>query len=647
MEAVITEIRTRGDILLSLKNRVIPPEASVWKKGTAPANDVTDAAGFPAAFPLDDLDSARLEVTVFFPGGDSGGNYTLTLMYNNNIVLFEGSAQPADNSCTNEKDTRCFSLVPKYRPCCFLRAYGKELNWRLINVNTNETLDMPTLLVELYWLYEDSCDLYRRGIPVEILREFDCHLDGEAPVEDYQNGRPHEHSPEKIMASIVTWVFNRVPPRYDIDDGLPNFSQQQICSGFKFTLSMDKYLAALNDPVHGCNCYDVANIVLAFLHLVGIRDVQYAYMQPFGYLKKTPLIGRGPCNNPFYGDKNSPPVVPENDPGRTGFSNHAFCITADGKILDACAGPHTGTETVEQYIENAVDPMYPVPAKYETGTAGNIYKGVGVTLVDQTRAPGGLPDFPLTKAFMEELGISVDAFKAQCDKYVVFSPLDPLACPFLSDQPRSLFYSDITHGLDEVVKTWKYKQKDKDEDIKINIHIFSGDKLSALYRFIELGSAFSADVLRYGKGDPALGQYSARSSAVRVNMRYFWVYYNMIVDIVYHDSTADVNAVNRWFRQQAETSLKDSIGAELPSVDDIRCDNLSPKVGDTVTVSMKPFPNIRYDFNFDGTGLRFRDEAPDKFVFRAYREGDTTLTILAVDQNTLLMKARAFELKIG
>lgn len=651
MDAIITEIKAVGNLLLNLNNRVIPPDAPVWEKDVDKAVDGTEAAVFPAAFAVDDPDSAGLDVKMFFPNGDTGEDYSLTLLFNNNIPLFGGKAQPADNS---KKNTRRFTLALQHRPQGFFKVQGIKLSWHLVNENTGETLELPPHPFELYWLFEDSGDLFQRGVSVEVLRDFTCHLEGEGVPNNDHDG-PTGHAPEKIMASVVTWLFNRTSPRYDIAHGSPHFTQ--VCGRLEFSILLAQYLSAPDDPGHWCNCYDMAAIVQVFLRLIGIKGVEYAYMYPFGYLKETQLIGRGPCNNPFYDIEKSGPVVAEDDPARRFFSNHAFCVTASGMVLDACAGPHTGTETVDQYLANAIDPVHPANPDFTPGTVNHILKGNGVMMVDQTIAPEGLPDLPLVKPFMAELGISVSGFTGGCDKYVAFSWPDPTLCPSLADQPRSVFYSGLIHGRDEVVKTWKLTQEGKEESIRINVHIFSGTKTSVLYRFIELGSSGSAAELLYGKGAPGLGQYSAQSAQAAqsaqsaapgtyLNRRYFWVYYNMIVDIVYHNSAVDVDAVNKWFQQQADAHLKDNIDAELPSVDHILCDNLAPKVGETVTVSMNPLPNISYDFLVHGQGLRLRQEAPDRMCFLASKAGDVKLGILAVDKNTLLMKTKEFDLKV-
>jgi hypothetical protein len=105
-------------------------------------------------------------------------------------------------------------------------------------------------------------------------------------------------------------------------------------------------------------------------------------------------------------------------------------------------------------------------------------------------------------------------------------------------------------------------------------------------------------------------------------------------------------AVNKWFQRQAAAHLKDNIDADLPSVDDILCDKMAPKAGETVTVSMNPLPNISHDFYIDGQGLRLRQEAPDRLSFLALMAGAVQLGILVVDKNTLLMKTKEFDIEV-
>ncbi|HLP60011.1 MAG TPA: hypothetical protein VK186_14315, partial [Candidatus Deferrimicrobium sp.] len=352
MNAIITEIKARGNLLLNLNNQVIPPDAPVWQMNIDKAVDGAEAPKFPAAFAVDDPEAAGLDVKILFPNGDSSEEYSLTLLIDNNIPLFRGKAQPADkadNTDKNEKNIRRFSLALQFRPHNFFIVFGIIL--RLVNENTQETLELPPLPVELYWFFEDNGDLFQRGVSVEVLRDFIGYLETEV-FPKYDHRILTGLTPEKVMAFMVTWLFNRTSPRYDIAEGSSHFTH--VCGRLEFSVLLNQYLFATDHPGQCCNCYDMAVIVQLYLRLIGIKGVEYAYMNPFGYLKKTQLIGRGECNNPFY-DEKSGPVVAEDDPARKPFTNHAFCITPGGMVLDACAGPHIGTETVEQYLANVID----------------------------------------------------------------------------------------------------------------------------------------------------------------------------------------------------------------------------------------------------------------------------------------------------
>lgn len=119
------------------------------------------------------------------------------------------------------------------------------------------------------------------------------------------------------------------------------------------------------------NCHDCAMAVTCLTTLVG-APTKYAYMNKFGYIFRTPLIGRGDCNNPFpkagggvidklcvgtgaMCDTNEAACVSDcTSPKRRSYGNHGFC-TMSVKVLDACVGPHTGTETPAMYTTASID----------------------------------------------------------------------------------------------------------------------------------------------------------------------------------------------------------------------------------------------------------------------------------------------------
>lgn len=111
------------------------------------------------------------------------------------------------------------------------------------------------------------------------------------------------------------------------------------------------------------NCYDQAGLLQIALGLGPVEEseIKWQYIKPFGLLDTTQLIGRGLCNDPFPQRRApvgqaTPMLIADESDDRTEFENHAF-IEVNGRIADACAGPHMGTETVEEYISRAIQTL--------------------------------------------------------------------------------------------------------------------------------------------------------------------------------------------------------------------------------------------------------------------------------------------------
>ena len=124
------------------------------------------------------------------------------------------------------------------------------------------------------------------------------------------------------------------------------------------------------------NCRDTAGLVQCIASL-NLEDkearVRMIYLHEYGYIKPTHLIGRHKgtqstytdddlCNNPFYKKVNTPMLVDDpKDARRRAFNCH-FLVTISNsekeapKAFDACCGPHIGTEKLDEYIDNAIEP---------------------------------------------------------------------------------------------------------------------------------------------------------------------------------------------------------------------------------------------------------------------------------------------------
>ena len=159
---------------------------------------------------------------------------------------------------------------------------------------------------------------------------------------------------------------------YDIGTPLGDAGRPKYCifGVFDLTGYINKSSLRWGTAGNVVNCYDQAGGLNVCARLVGISS-EYIFMgytdnngdAAFGYILATDLVGVGLCNNPFY-----PTIAPTNNipllggtngtdlvwTNRSGFSNHAFA-RYNGRIFDACAGPHLGSEMLVQYATSSID----------------------------------------------------------------------------------------------------------------------------------------------------------------------------------------------------------------------------------------------------------------------------------------------------
>lgn len=189
-------------------------------------------------------------------------------------------------------------------------------------------------------------------------------------------------TPKIVAAAVAAYCHgSRHGLKYDTNEGMYFYAEHEKGGAFKL-------LAYIKAKIETCNCYDQAGAVQSLCGAVGV-NLQWYYLEPFGFIKKTKLVGvPGDCNNPFFSGNNSPPYVDINDRRRTGFGNHAFC--ALGKIVDACAGPHMASENIVQYLAASIDretTLYELSSNRSFygksgGRASDIVGSSGVSSVD-------------------------------------------------------------------------------------------------------------------------------------------------------------------------------------------------------------------------------------------------------------------------
>jgi len=149
--------------------------------------------------------------------------------------------------------------------------------------------------------------------------------------------------------SLVKAIYSNYSLRYDIVSGAPRYGFGGTSGSFNLTNWIGYVLQgappasptfcqgsgeAYNDNWI-VNCYDAAASLALTGKVVGVR-LDYYFHGPFGYLNFVRPIGRGKCNNPFYGCWSNDPVRGADDTTRTGFGNHAYTKLAGQNNFDAC-----------------------------------------------------------------------------------------------------------------------------------------------------------------------------------------------------------------------------------------------------------------------------------------------------------------------
>ena len=252
-----------------------------------------------------------------------------------------------------------------------------SMSWE-VNADTHAALAGNTR-VELFFVFDDPVNrkfFKSKGVWIEALRFIfkNAKLDGAKEINEG-------------MSRVTQGCFGLKANHYEIMEGASKFG------GATRTFKLAKYMKPAlrqDEPKDDfVNCYDQAYAMIVFAGALGL-NVGGLFLEPFGFLKQTQLVGRGTCNNPFpttkyetevrnYNDQRlvmgilgkkvdaKPPkledflLVDAKDPDRVGFGNHMFCEyrAAGSNIYDACAGPALGTHDRAGYMANSVDTNTP------------------------------------------------------------------------------------------------------------------------------------------------------------------------------------------------------------------------------------------------------------------------------------------------
>ena len=263
-----------------------------------------------------------------------------------------------------------------------------DVTWTLSIAPTSQIIPITTTRVEIYGLTNSLPAFYNNGIDVRLPRIL---------VLPTRNG-----SAEEWVAYVIAALHGK--------DGITKFQYDTLYGRAFFGVSAsggDFDLRSWVDAPKSnriVNCYDQAAILQIALGLVVPGTSTWLFLQPFGYIKTTRLVGiHEDCNNPFYRSNGTKPLVDRNDAKRTIFGNHAFIEipSKNDKIGDACTQPHLASEDRAEFIKASTQ---------QAGTGDDettLYKGLEPGTVDQISddLPGvvSLNKGPMTSTALEKV----------------------------------------------------------------------------------------------------------------------------------------------------------------------------------------------------------------------------------------------------
>jgi hypothetical protein len=367
LQAEVVRVTFNSPVLVA-RGQVPVPQPPHWEEGVD-VNETeageTEGSQRPAVYLIEGAGgSSQATVRVRLTRSRNVAG-TGTLIGRLGQLIIEGTCPVTPEGAEHDVDARISVSRPTSeggRLPTSIHRYRGDMVWGLYVPDMNQTLLLGTTRVEVYFvlgtprnqIYQDDV-----GVWVEALR-FLC---GRVGVEGTSTAA-------RAAEQICRYCHGSHGLKYDNVQGAPHFRVGRQGGVF----DLEGYLDPPADQ--RVNCYDQAAGLQALCGAVGV-DLDWAFLEPFGDILETDLVGWGRCNNPFWASPGTTPqpVVPWNDPHRSGFGNHAFC-RLNPNILDSCAGPHTGNETAQQYLTASLDTRTP-----GYGTAAQIQYGAGLVFV--------------------------------------------------------------------------------------------------------------------------------------------------------------------------------------------------------------------------------------------------------------------------
>mgnify|MGYP000532132448 CR=1 FL=1 len=610
----IESIQAINNIAFSEKGTLIPLNQPIWEESTDKKNKIKSVV-----FDFSKQRPAQLNI-VLASSPDRSKVAVLEGLVNGKL-LFSGKIGPSNS----------VKVESQHFPGNLTYLENIPIEWQL-RTGTSLIEPLGATMFDVYWinLFHVTKTIYRKGTPIELIKDLMASNESTALFE------PSQIQMQFTVPDYVNMVFNYVPPRYDIWNGRNYFTT--INGWNNITLHYTAYLNAHNyNPNSILNCYDAAAVMQYVLRYYNYNSY-YCFMQPFGYLRCTNLIGRGNCNNPFYGNGGAA-VVNQQDPNRTAFGNHAFVyLTSNQAIVDSCAGPHTGTEYAADYVNNATDNVYPNPPRVRRGTTADIGYYTGVTSVNFIQSIQSSFDTPHLSTLKKVISFQNKIIKENEDQLISGVWEHPQLFQNLKGKWTSI-HEEIVPGEDEVLKM-HFLQKGEHSFMQ-KIYISSGGNKLALNRFLSIAALSQNSTFDLENGVEGTGHFSVVKSS-KNSHHFIGLYHNAVIEIHTTDNSIDLTEMAKWYIKFAEGNLINRHEIQAKSTKKL---HLSGSKREQLKISLKTSKNDYIELLDAEDRARIVSIKDTEIIVDQIKKNIRTLHFLIIDKDTLLVEKETLEIK--
>lgn len=672
----IKEISLDSDIVACLDGKPVP--SPVWeakRPGEGNGEDTADKLGIrfydgygsrrPGIMVIGDKQHPGLKVTLKVDNIDRYQNPRLEgeMSFDaDDMELMEAPeamlTQATFKSVLLEKTSTSlmFHAIPDPNPQQFSRLYG-NMKWTFTYdpAGDRDGIYEEETYLEIFWIYGPPGKMYKKGVWVEVLRLLDTECLGQL-------------NQKEVMSRVVNLCFGGMGLRYDSYGGASYYVYGWRGGGF----DLQSYL----DKVHPlCNCYDQAGAVQTLLGALGI-NVTFTNLHPFGFLKKTNLVGRGEINNPFFysGRRHGlySGILPSNDENRGDFGEHGFCTWDNGEervVLDACAGPFLGNHSIQEYLELTVDgltDLYRTQKNNRPGTISDIKFHPGITDVHSLPNVGYVGDETENKTGLDDeikKIMKTDKFKGVV---LNFKDIDHIVTEFmltdLGVPPESNFFRG---GFDTAARVWSYRGANKYFFLSISV---SNNIQSPLDVFRYMSSRAQLRGLNEGGLMMSIDALPPTVSFTPQYKIYSWWYYNLFIKKV------GINIPKHLFKAISynlksyifDQPVVDKLSKQIPDITKFTIEvyHSFPEVyaGETISINIFSPEKLKNQDQFDceffyagdclvltgedsNTDSNYKKRKPFKtYTFRCNKYGFTAVGIVVVDKSSLLCSEPHWEI---